>query len=112
MPRSAAERQWCGTTSGELAALALAGAGLPASVCRALAEAQSDDELRRLPATGLGRALRGGVLLARAVATGEIDDATTDELAALTGGALDARAAGVLALRVASQAAGLRAALD
>jgi HD-like signal output (HDOD) protein len=109
---AAAERQWCGTTSGELAALALAGAGLPASVCRTLAEAQLDDEQRRLPTTGLGRALRGGVVLSRAVATGEIDDATTDELAALTDGALDARAAGVLVLRAASQAAGLRAALD
>jgi HD-like signal output (HDOD) protein len=109
---AAAERSWCGTTSGEVAAQALAGAGLPASVCRTLAEAQVDDEQRRLPATGLGRALRGGVLLARAVASGEVDDTTTAELVALTHGALDERAAGVLVLRAASQAAGLRAALD
>jgi HD-like signal output (HDOD) protein len=109
---AAAERTWCGTTSGEVAAQALAGAGLPDSVCRTIAEAQLDDESRRLPATPLGRALRGGVVLARAVASGEVDGATTDELVALTGGALDERAAGVLVLRAASQAAGLSAALD
>jgi hypothetical protein len=109
---AAAERAWCGTTSGQLAAQALAGAGLPASVCRTIAEAQLDDEERRLPATPLGRALRGGAVLARAVASGTVDDATTAELVTLTGGALDERAAGVLVLRAASQAAGLSAALD
>ena len=107
-----AERTWCGTTSGEVAAQALAGAGLPDSVCRTIAEAQVDDEQRRLPATPLGRALRGGVVLARAVATGEVGDATTAELVALTDGELDQRGAGVLVLRAASQAAGLSAALD
>jgi HD-like signal output (HDOD) protein len=109
---AAAERVWCGTTSGEVAEQALAGAGLPASVCRTIAAAQLDDEQRRVPATPLGRALRGGVVLARAVATGEVDDATTAELGALTGGGLDPRAAGVLVLQAASQAAGLSAALD
>jgi HD-like signal output (HDOD) protein len=109
---AAAERAWCGTTSGELAAQALAGAGLPASVCRTIAEAQLDDEQRRLPVTPLGRALRGGVVLVRAVASGAVDDATTAELITLTGGGLDERSAGVLVLRAASQAAGLSAALD
>ena len=91
---------------------ALAGAGLPSSVCSTIASAQLDDEHHRLPATPLGRALRGGVVVARAVASGEVDQATTVELVALTGGTLDARAAGVLVLRAASQAAGLSAALD
>ena len=109
---AAAERAWCGTTSGELAAQALAGAGLPASVCRTIAESQLDDEARRLPATPLGRALRGGAVLARAVANGAVDEATTAELVTLTGGALDERAAGVLVLRAASQAAGLTAVLE
>lgn len=109
---AAAERSWCGTTSGEVAAQALAGAGLPPSVCLTIAAAQVDAEQGRLPATPLGRALRGGVVLARAVATGEVDEATTAELVALTDGALDERAAGVLVLRAASQAAGLSAALD
>ena len=108
---AAAERAWCGTTSGELAAQALSGAGLPASVCHTIAAAQLDDEQRRLPGTSLGRALRGGVVVARAVAAGAVDDAATDELAALTDGALDGRAAGVLVLRAASQAAGLSTAL-
>jgi HD-like signal output (HDOD) protein len=108
---AAAERTWCGTTSGEVAAQALAGAGLPASVCRTIAEAQLDDEARRLPGTPLGRALRGGVVLARAVASGEVEAGTAAELVALTGGALDERAAGVLVLQAASQAAGLSAAL-
>ncbi len=106
-----AERTWCGTTSGQVAAQALAGAGLPDSVCRTIAAAQLDDEARRLPGTPLGRALRGGVVLCRAVTSGVVDDATTTELVALTGGALDDRAAGVLVLRAASQAAGLNAAL-
>jgi HD-like signal output (HDOD) protein len=106
-----AERAWCGTTSGEVAAQALAGAGLPESVCQTIASAQLDDEARTLPTTPLGRALRGGVVLARAVATGAVDAETADELVALTDGALDERAAGVLVLRAASQAAGLSAAL-
>ena len=109
---AAAERAWCGTTSGEVAARALAGAGLPGSVCRTIAEAQLDDEARRLAGTPLGRALRGGVVLARAVASGEVGGATVDELVALTGGLLDERAAHVLVLQTASQAAGLGAALD
>jgi HD-like signal output (HDOD) protein len=108
---AAAERDWCGTTSGEIAAQALSGAGLPASVCDTIAQSQLDDEQQRLPCTTLGRALRGGVVLARAVATGAVDDGTTAELAALTDGALDERAAGVLVLRAASQAAGLSTAL-
>ena len=102
-----AERDWCGTTSGEIAARALSGAGLPASVCGTIAQSQLDDEQHRLPGTPLGRALRGGVVLARAVSSGAVDERTTAELAALTDGALDERAAGVLVLRAASQAAGL-----
>ncbi len=109
---AAAERHWCGTTSGELAAQALGGAGLPASVCSTLAAHQRDDEEGTAPTLALSRALRGGVVLSRAVATGEVDETTTAALVALSDGALDERIAGVLVLRTASQAAGLSAALS
>lgn len=105
------ERAWCGTTNGELAAAALAAAGLPASVCRTIAEHQRDDERGTAPTRPLACALRGGVLLSRAVASGEVDEAATAALVALTGGALDAPSARALALRTAAQAAALSAAM-
>ena len=105
---AAAERAWCGTTSGAVAAAALGAAGLPPSVWGTIAQHHDDDEQERTPGTPLGRALRGGVLLARAAAAGQIDERTTAALVALSAGALDARTAGVLVLRTASQAAALR----
>jgi HD-like signal output (HDOD) protein len=108
---AAAERAWCGTTSGAVAAAALGAAGLPPSICAAIAQHQDDDEQGSAPRSPLGRALRGGALLARAAAAGEVDGSTTAELVALSGGALDERAAGVLVLRTASQAAALRGAM-
>ena len=108
---AAAERAWCGTTSGAVAAAALGAAGLPPSICATIAGHQDDDEHGTAPGSPLGRALRGGTLLARAAAAGEVDDRTVDELVALSAGALDVRAAGVLVLRTASQAAALRGAM-
>jgi HD-like signal output (HDOD) protein len=107
----AAERAWCGTTSGAVAAAALGAAGLPPSVWGTIAQHQDDDEQGRAPSSPLGRALRGGVLLARAAAAGQTDEGTTAALVALSDGVLDVRTAGVLVLRTASQAAALRGAI-
>lgn len=108
---AAAERAWCGITHGELGAQALAAAGLPETLCRTIADHQHHDELGTTPATPLGRALRGGIVLARAVATGEVETETTDALHAITSGALPPSAVRALALRTAAQAAALSSAM-
>ena len=107
----AAERDWCGTTNGELAAAALTAGGLPASVCEAIAQQQRDDEDGTLPEAPLARALRGGRVLLQVVTSGDVDDEVGATLSALTGGALEARDAGGLALQAASQAAALAASM-
>ncbi len=104
---AAAEREWCGWTSGELAAAVLAAAGLPAPVCTAIAEHQSAGGGEQQSA--LTRALRGGVLLASAVSAGEVDDATCVALGQVVGGTVTAAAVRELALRTAAQAAALSA---
>jgi HD-like signal output (HDOD) protein len=109
--RAAAERAWCGTTSGELAAAALTAAGLPATLCRTIADHQLDEERGTAPGAPLPRALRGGVVLAGAVATGEVDDAAIAALHALTSGGLSPSSVRALALRTAGQAAALSAAM-
>lgn len=108
---AAAERAWCGTTSGELAAAALTAAGLPTTLCRTIAEHQLDEERGSAPTAPLARALRGGVVLAGAVAKGEVEDATIAALHALTSGGLSASSVRALALRTAGQAAALSAAM-
>lgn len=104
---AAAERAWCGSTSGELAAAVLGAAGLPGPVCAAIAAHQSagDGELQ----TALTRALRGGVLLATAVAAGEVDDATCVALGEVVGGRMSPAQVRELALRTAGQAAAMSA---
>ena len=104
-PLAEAERAWCGTTSAQVGAAALRAVGLPEAVCAALVAQQ--------PGGGAGsgaplaRALRGGVLLARAVSRGDVDECTTERLAAVLGGDLSVAKAAELALRVAAQAAAL-----
>jgi HD-like signal output (HDOD) protein len=106
-----AERAWCGLSSGELAAAALASAGVPAPVCQAIARRQPDCDAPAVLSSPLTRALRGGVLLSRAVATGEVDVALIEALICVVGGELDAGEVGELALRTASQAAALSSAM-
>lgn len=107
-----AEREWCGTTNGELAAAALAAAGLPMAICAAIGQHQGQ-VIPCQPATlaPLTRALQAGVVLARAVATGEVDQATCEALGTVVGAAIGASAVGELALRTAAQAAALSATL-
>lgn len=107
---AAAERDWCGTTSGEVTAAALGAAGLPDEVGRTIAEHQLDDERGTPPTTPLARALRGGVVLARAVAAEEVDARTVDELEVAVG-TCGEEEVGALVLRTAAEAAGLSAAL-
>lgn len=103
--RSEAERAWCGTTQAELGAAALRATGLPSGICEAIAQQQ-------VPSGGaLPRALRGGVLLARAVAVGTVDATTTQAVAEVVGPGLSTAAVGELALRTAAQAAALRASM-
>lgn len=102
-----AERAWCGWSSGELAAAALRAAGLPEPVCSAIARHQNDATGR--PRDALTRALRAGVLLASAVATGEVDESTARALEDVVGGSFDDAALRELALRTAAQAAALSA---
>lgn len=108
---AAAERSWCGHTNGEIAATALGASGLPAAVCRVLAGHQLDDERGTTPVDPLARALRGGVLLSRAVGLGEVDERTTLPFAALTGRGPDDDDVRALALHTAAEAAGLAAAM-
>jgi HD-like signal output (HDOD) protein len=108
--RADAEREWCGVSSGELAAAALGSAGVPGPVCDAIAQREPDDDTRPAPVLSpLTRSLRGGALLSRAVATGQVDDELCEELSAVVGGVLDSGEVGDLALRTASQAAALSA---
>lgn len=108
----AAERAWCGLTSGEVTATVLRSAGVPELLCETLAQHQRDDESGELPTAPLPRALRAGVLVAEAVLRGGVDDATVEALNALTGAGHDATSAGALALRTAAQAAALSLALQ
>ena len=108
---AAAELAWCGTTNAELAAAALAAAGLPDSVCETIARHQLDHRKDAASSAPLTRALRGGSVLARAVASGEVDDAVADALAEVTDDVLDARAARALTLQAAAEAAALSAAM-
>lgn len=108
---AAAERAWCGATNGEVAAAALGAAGLPESVCTTIAQHQQDGHEAPTPSTPLARALRGGSVLAGAVAIGEVDDGVTTTLGQLTRGGIDVPAARALALRAAAEAAGLTAAM-
>jgi HD-like signal output (HDOD) protein len=107
-----AERGWCGTTSGELAEWALLDVGLPHTLCHTIAGLHRDAETGAAPGGPLARALRGGVLLGRAVATGEVDVTTVRALSALTAGALGEPSVRALVLRAAAQAAGLSAAMQ
>lgn len=100
-----AELAWCGTTSGTLAGHALRAAGLPEAVCSALAGQAGST------ATPLARALRAGVVLARGVAGGEVDEQTAQELAEVVGGQLEVADVRALALRAAAQAAALSASM-
>ncbi|MEX2290967.1 MAG: HDOD domain-containing protein [Mycobacteriales bacterium] len=108
---AAAELEWCGTTNGELAAAVLGASGLPAQVCRAIARHQGVAPVpgQSVSFDPLTRALRAGVLLARAVATGEVDEKTSDALAAVVGGTFDETIMRKLALRTAAHAAALSA---
>ena len=104
-----AERECWGTTNGEVAAAALRSTGLPETLCSAIGSQQADDDPRRAPA--LSRALRAGVILARAVGSGEIDEHTVRDLVDVVGGHLEVGAARDLALRTAAQAAALSASM-
>ena len=106
-----AERAWCGTTNGELAAAALGAAGLPASVCAAIAQHQRDDELGTTPVGPLARALRGGTVLAHAVTSGDVDEDVVEVLRELSVGLLDEQDVRALALRTAAEAAALSSAM-
>jgi hypothetical protein len=105
---AAAERAWCGVSSGALAAAALGSAGVPGPVCEAIAGREPEDDEAPSPLT---RALRGGVLLSRAVATGDVDESLGEALADVLGGRLEPGDVGELALRTASQAAALSASM-
>jgi HD-like signal output (HDOD) protein len=107
----AAERAWCGTTSGELAGAALTASGLPAELGAAITEQQNHDETGTPLVRPLTCALHGGVVVARAVAAGAVDDAMIAALDEVTGGRLDADDLPRLALRAAARAAGLHAAM-
>lgn len=107
---AAAERAWCGATSGEITTAALCAAGLPEAMCATIAASHAEDEGGPAPTTPLGRALRGGVLLARGVASGALEQDDAEELAALIGAASPG-AAGTLLLRTAAQAAALSSAV-
>ena len=107
--RAQAERAWCGMTSHRLAAEVLGTVGLPVSLCSAIAAyPEQDGSALGLP---LARALRAGVVLARAVAAGEVDEETRQRLADVVGPGLDVAAVRELALRAAAQAAALSASL-
>jgi HD-like signal output (HDOD) protein len=103
----AAELEWCGTTSGDLAAAALTASGLPAELGAAIAEEQHHDEHLAAPMGPLACALRGGAALARAVAVGAVDATVIAVLDEVTGGLLAADDVPRLALRAAARAAGL-----
>jgi HD-like signal output (HDOD) protein len=102
------ERAWCGVSNGELAAAALGSAGVPRPVCDAIAQHQLDGDRASVTVGPLTRALRGGVLLSCAVATGDLSS-LHETLAGVLGGELDAGEVGELALRTAAQAAALSA---
>jgi HD-like signal output (HDOD) protein len=104
-----AERAWCGVSSGELAAAALGSAGVPGPVCEAIAGRETEADPADEAPSPLTRALRGGVLLSRAVASGDLDASLHDALVDVLGGRLEPGAVGELALRTASQAAALSA---
>lgn len=109
---AAAERAWCGVSSGQLAAVALRAAGVPEPLGQAIADQQSDPGGR--PGTGaepLPRALRAGILLSRAVLTGEVDEVVHGALTAAVGGWFEVEVLRELALRTAAQAAALSASL-
>lgn len=103
----AAERQWCGTTSGDLAAAALTASGLPPELGAAIAEQQHHGERGAAPMRPLARALRGGAAVACAVQAGAVDDTVIAVLDEVTGGLLAADDVPRLALRAAARAAGL-----
>ena len=109
LPRAQAERDWCGMTSNELAAEVLLSTGLPTSLCSAIGAYPVQDPTVR--STPLARALRAGVLLARAVAAGEVDAETEQRLGDVVGPGLDGAAVRALALRTAAQAAALSASM-
>jgi HD-like signal output (HDOD) protein len=102
-----AERAWCGWSSGELAAATLGAAGLPDAVCSAISGHQEEAAAR--PHAPLTRALRAGVLLAHAVATGEVDDSIAAALGKVVGATTGTAELRELALRTAAQAAALSA---
>lgn len=104
-----AEREWCGTTNGELAAATLRTAGLPEPVWSAIARHQDGGPVADDRLDPLTRALRAGVVLTRAVTTGEVDDTTADALRAVLGGDIGVAEVRELALRTAAQAAALSA---
>lgn len=108
---AAAERAWCGRTHGEVAAAALGASGLPGEVCQVIADHQLDDERGTVPESPLGRALRGGIVLARVVDTGEVDDATTATLSELAGRELDPDDVRAFVLSTAAEAAALAVAM-
>jgi HD-like signal output (HDOD) protein len=104
-----AEHEWWGTTNGELAAVALRSTGLPETLCDAISSHQRDDTAAR--STALARALRAGVVLSRAVASGEVGQTTVQDLVQVVGGQLEVAAVRDLALRTAAQAAALSASM-
>lgn len=106
----AAERAWCGTTSGEVSTAALSAAGLPQAICSAIGASHAEEEGGPAAASPLDRALRGGVLLARGVAAGALDPDDAEELFHITGAASPG-AARMLVLRTAAQAAALSSAV-
>lgn len=109
LPRAQAERAWCGLTSNELGAEVLRSTGLPSSLCSAIGACPAPDGSEC--STPLVRVLRAGVLLARAVAAGEVDDETEQRLALIVGPGLDGAHVRELALRAAAQAAALGASM-
>lgn len=106
-----AERRWCGVTSDEVAAAALRASGLPGALSDAIARQSAPVPAVSTDEPPLARALRGGLVLAGAVAAGEVDDATVTALEVVLCRRYGAEAVRELALRVAAQAAALSAGL-
>jgi HD-like signal output (HDOD) protein len=102
-----AERAWCGATSDEVAAAALQAAGLPDALSEAIAHQGAAPAAAAGDEPPLARALRAGLLLARAVEGGEVEPETVAALEAVLGRRYDEDAVRALALRVAAQAAAL-----
>jgi HD-like signal output (HDOD) protein len=96
----AAELAWCGTTHGQISALALTAGRLPAQVVAAVAHHHGGAQ-----DSPLATALQVGVLLAQVVAEGEVDDHVAARISEASSGRVPTATARSLALSAAGEAA-------